>query len=137
LFASASLAPLAHAADGKAIYADHCEACHQPGGKGAAGLAPPLKSAILRQAASARPDYVPLVILNGISGHIESEGLTFQTVMPGLPHLADDDIAKVASYVYQGFNGVKAAKIEAKAVAALRATPKTAADLRSLRGGGS
>lgn len=124
----------AGAADGKAIYAEVCAVCHQPAGEGAPGLAPPLKSAVVAQAAKSVRDYVPLVVLNGLSGTIRSEGQTYTLVMPPQSHLSDADIAAVATYVYRTLGGAKGVTVTAKTVAALRATPRTAADLVALRG---
>jgi mono/diheme cytochrome c family protein len=126
---------VAAAADGKAIYAEVCQVCHQPGGKGAAGVAPPLASKIVKAAARKGRDYLPLVVLNGLNGTIESEGLVFQSVMPPQAQLSDADIAAVATYVYATLNGERAAKLDAKAVAALRDKAKSAADLLDLRKG--
>ncbi|MBT9289311.1 c-type cytochrome [Prosthecodimorpha staleyi] len=124
----------AWAVDGKSVYADVCQACHQEAGKGAAGVAPPLKSAVVKAAAAKSPDYVPLVVLNGLSGPIESEGLSFQTVMPPQGHLSDQEIAAVTSYVYQTLNGAKGVRVDAKALAVLRAgKAPTAAELRAMR----
>jgi mono/diheme cytochrome c family protein len=124
----------ARAADGKTVYAAVCQACHQEAGKGAAGVAPPLKSAIVKAAAAKSPEYVPLVVLNGLSGPIESEGLSFQTVMPPQGHLSDQEIAAVTQYVTQTLNGAKGAKVDAKAIAALRAgKAPSAANLRAMR----
>ncbi|TPQ49461.1 cytochrome C [Prosthecomicrobium hirschii] len=124
----------ARAADGKAVYAAVCQACHQDAGKGAAGVAPPLKSAVVKATTAKTRDYVPLVVLNGLSGPIESEGLSFQTVMPPQGHLSDEEIAAVTHYVTQTLNGAKGAKVDAKAVAALRAgKAPSAADLRAMR----
>lgn len=145
LAATLALGPLAMvslggsvaAADGKTVYAELCAACHQPKGEGAAGVAPPLKSAVVKAVAAKNRDYVPLVVLNGLSGRIETEGQVFDTVMPPQSQLTDREIAEVATYVYRTIVGVKGAKVDAATVAALRGTPKTAADLRAMRGGGS
>ncbi|MEJ1158328.1 c-type cytochrome [Prosthecomicrobium sp. N25] len=133
LVLAAMAAGPAAGADGKALYAEICQACHQEGGKGALGVAPPVASRLVKAAARQAKDYVPLVLLNGLNGAIEIEGQTFQSVMPAQAHLSDADLAAVATYVYGVLNGERGAKVDAKAVAALRATPKSAPELLDLR----
>ena len=121
------------AADGKAVYAEVCQACHQAGGKGAPGVAPPLVSSQIKSVAGRAPDYVPLVVLNGLSGAIEVAGISYHLVMPPQAALEDDEIAAVTNYVYGTLNGQRMARISPQQVAALRTTPKSAAALRALR----
>lgn len=132
---AAMIGGTALAADGKAIYADVCQACHQAGGKGAPGVAPPLVSSHIKSMASKAPNYVPLVALNGLSGAIEVAGISYHLVMPPQAALDDADIAAVANYIYGTLNGQRAVRFTAQQIAALRDTPKTAAQLRALRGG--
>ncbi len=52
-----------------------CSACHQPGGVGQPGLAPPLVDAPPWSAlGDSAPDYVVGVVLSGLTGTIEAGG---------------------------------------------------------------
>ena len=122
----------AQAADGEGLFNEYCSACHQKGGIGTPGLAPPLVSDILARAAANRPDYVPLVVLNGMSGRIEVAGQMFFSAMPAQPQLPDENIAAIASYVLGSLNG-GSVLIDAAKVAALRNPKVGHAELRNLR----
>jgi mono/diheme cytochrome c family protein len=95
------------AADGAKIFAGTCQACHQAGGVGTPGLAPPLVSPIIANAANKRKDYPVMVVMNGLSGPISlSGGGVIVSAMPPQQSLTDEDIAAVVTYVY-GLNHVK------------------------------
>lgn len=122
------------AADGAALYSEHCAACHQPQGQGAAGLAPPLVSGVLKRAGEGEArGYVALVILNGMSGPLQVEGQLFMSAMPGQSALADADVAALASYVLGTLNGLEVPPITPGDVASWRAAPTDHAALRALR----
>lgn len=127
-------ATTARAADGVAVYDRVCVACHQPGGVGVTGLAPPVAAKHLANAATKNPNYAVLVVLNGLSGHLPlADGQEMTGIMPPVgASLTDDEVADVVNYVYGTLNGAKSA-IDGKAVAALRAEKPTAKDLRTLR----
>jgi mono/diheme cytochrome c family protein len=119
-----SLAAAARA-DGKALFEQACGACHKKDGTGIPGLAPPLAHA--DWAGSAKPerrDYVPLVVLNGLSGKLTAGGKPYAGVMPPQKQRSDDDIAMIAAYVLGTLNPAPAgfAAPSAADVAALRAT---------------
>ena len=119
-------------ADGQALFDENCSPCHQKGGIGTPGLAPPLVSDALKNAAAKQPDYVPLVVLNGMSGKIEVAGQTFFSAMPAQPQLPDESIAAIAGYVLGALNGGNVS-IDAVKVAALRNPKVGHAKLRNLR----
>jgi nitrite reductase (NO-forming) len=43
------------------------------------------------------------VVLNGLSGPVRVNGSTFDSAMPPLGHLSDDDVANVLSYVFNSW----------------------------------
>lgn len=96
------------AADGASVYAENCVACHQAGGVGTPGLAPPLVSDTLKKAGSAQRDYVALVIIHGLSGPIKVKGQLYVSAMPPRGDFSDDDVAGLANYVTQELNGLPA-----------------------------
>jgi mono/diheme cytochrome c family protein len=125
-------------ADGEASFLAQCAACHQPGGIGTPGLAPPIASdEIVRIIGD--PDgraYVPLVVLNGLSGPIAVAGQRYVSSMPAQPDLTDEEIADIAGYVLVALNGARtdgAGPYTPAEVAALRATPVSHQDLQALR----
>ncbi|MGO9361340.1 MAG: c-type cytochrome [Xanthobacteraceae bacterium] len=122
----------AHAADGAKVFADTCQACHQPGGVGAPGLAPPLVSLVIKNAAARQKDYPAKVVIKGLSGPIAlTDGSTLTGAMPPQQALSDGDVAAVVNYVFH-LNHAPAA-VKAADVAAARAQPATNEDLKRLR----
>lgn len=100
--AGASFAAEVHAAEvaqgdvGKAGYDAYCQACHQANGEGMAGVFPPLnKSDYLL----ADPKRGIEAVLKGVSGEIEVNGKTYNSVMPHLNYLSDENIAAILTYV--------------------------------------
>ena len=84
---------------GAEVYTGVCASCHQPGGVGLAGQFPPLVDNPNVDDA----DYVEDVIRNGLSGPIEVNGETYDSVMPPQSSLSDADIAAVITYIQSGF----------------------------------
>jgi mono/diheme cytochrome c family protein/glucose/arabinose dehydrogenase len=80
---------------GKTVYNSLCIACHQAGGVGLDGLAPPLLDS---EWILGKPDIAARIILHGIGGPIDVGGTTWRLEMPPLPQLTDEDIASVLTY---------------------------------------
>jgi nitrite reductase (NO-forming) / hydroxylamine reductase len=97
-------------------YMTHCAACHQPNGKGLPGAFPPLagNERVLKD-----PERSIQVVLNGLSGPLEVGGVTYNGVMPPMPHMSDEDIAAALTYAY-GAWGNPGRRFSAKEVAAQR-----------------
>jgi mono/diheme cytochrome c family protein len=99
-------------ADGKALFARNCAACHQATGKGIPGAFPALAGNGFVQGEASQ---VAAVLLKGRGG------------MPDFsPTLSDADIAEVLSFVRSAW-GNQAAPLDAQEVAALRETLKVPA----------
>lgn len=99
-------------ADGKALFARNCAACHQATGKGIPGAFPALAGNGFVQGEAGQ---VAAVLLKGRGG------------MPDFsPTLSDGDIAEVLSFVRSAW-GNQAAPLDAQQVAALRETLKVQA----------
>lgn len=124
----------ARAADGGQIFQIECQPCHQEGGVGAPGLAPPLASPVLTAAASKNAAYAPLVVLNGLSGKIPlADGSTISNIMPPFSmRLNDQEIAAVVEYVYGTLNNQKF-PVDPADIARLRGERPMAKDLRAMR----
>jgi cytochrome c551 len=81
---------------GKQLYQLHCSNCHQQDGKGLARLYPPLaKSDYLLE----DPSRAACIIKNGMEGMIKVNGTTFESLMPGVNHLSNLEIAEILTYV--------------------------------------
>lgn len=87
------------ARDGAALFAQHCAACHQADGSGTVGLAPALKGAHWAALGGQR-DYLPTVLLKGLSGRIQVGGQVFVGSMPAFAAQLDDEaLALVATHL--------------------------------------
>jgi mono/diheme cytochrome c family protein len=106
-------------ADGQALFEGKCAACHKKDGMGVPGLAPPLAGAPWATADKAR-DYLPLVVLNGLSGKLVSAGKTYVSAMPPQKQLKDAEIADVANYVLATLNKGQGAALNEGDVTAKR-----------------
>lgn len=83
--------------DGQDVYLANCAACHQASGEGVAGSFPPLLNNPNIQDA----DYVRTVILEGKTGPIDVNGVTFDGAMPSIS-LDDAEIEAVIAYIQVG-----------------------------------
>lgn len=83
--------------DGGAVYTTHCMACHQASGAGVPGAFPPIAGHVGTLYA-ADPAYLVQLVIYGLQGEITVDGTTYVGMMPGLPHLADADIAALLNY---------------------------------------
>ncbi|MDQ5980995.1 MAG: aldose sugar dehydrogenase [Verrucomicrobiota bacterium] len=84
---------------GQQLYALHCLPCHGPTGQGAPGLIPPLTNTDWVK----NKNRLLQVVLNGLSGPIEVNGVAYQQEMPAFRQLSDDDLAALLTYVRASF----------------------------------
>jgi mono/diheme cytochrome c family protein len=82
-------------ARGEVVYTSVCATCHQADGKGVAGAFPPLAGSgeFFRD-----PARHAGIIVNGLQGEIQVQGVTYNGAMPAQGQLTDYDIAAVATY---------------------------------------
>jgi nitrite reductase (NO-forming) len=107
----------AQMARGKAVYMGTCSTCHQIDGKGLANVFPPLAGADYVMADKERSIRI---VLEGLSGPIEVNGQTFNSVMPPLANFTDHEIADVLTFVRNSF-GNKGDAVTDPEVARVRA----------------
>ncbi|HVY79822.1 MAG TPA: copper-containing nitrite reductase [Steroidobacteraceae bacterium] len=108
-------------AAGKALFTGTCSVCHQDTGSGIPNVFPPL----------AKSDYFATdkmkavhVALNGLSGPVTVKGQQFNSVMPPMSQLNDDEIANILTYVLNSW-GNSGGRVSASEVAAVRmSTPR-------------
>lgn len=139
LVAAALLAPAAVLADesaGQTLYQQRCAMCHGAQGEGVPGIYPRLKDRVAQIASSALgKEYLSQVVLFGIAGPIDVDGLPIDGVMPGFTDLSDANVAGILNYVSESFGTVAAAdaKITADVVAGARARQVNPSETRRAR----
>lgn len=106
---------------GKALYNGTCSVCHQGNGTGMAGVFPPLAksdylNADLTRAVSA--------VLHGLTGKLQVNGKDYDSVMPPMNQLNDDEVANILTYVLNSWDN-KGGQLKASDVKAVRAKPVT------------
>jgi len=81
---------------GGALFNGTCTACHQADGKGLPGVFPPLaKSDFL----AANPKRALWIVTHGLTGKVTVNGLDYNSVMPPMTQLNDDEIANIVTFV--------------------------------------
>ncbi|MEO6365250.1 MAG: copper-containing nitrite reductase [Luteimonas sp.] len=107
---------------GKALFAGTCSTCHQPNGEGMAGVFPPLaKSDYLK----ANPERIVDVMLHGLTGPVAVNGKDYNSVMPPMSQLTDDEVANIGTYVLNSW-GNPGGKISKAEVTERRKAPPVA-----------
>ena len=100
---------------GQALFAGTCSTCHQGNGQGLEGIFPPLaKSSWIAKDAK----ILPTAMLQGIQGKITVNGKDYNSVMPPMSQLTDDEIANIATYVLNSWGnpGGRVTKEEAATI---------------------
>ena len=102
---------------GKALFAGTCSTCHQPDGKGMEGVFPPLANS---DYIKADPKRLPQVILHGLVGPVKVNGKDYNSNMPPMSQLTDDEVANISTYVLNSWGnpGGRVTKAEAAAIRA-------------------
>lgn len=100
-------------ANGEKVYQANCVACHQSEGEGVEGVFPPLANSDYLMADKNR---AIKQIINGSSGEMVVNGITYNTVMPPQP-LNDEEVKDVMNYILNawGNNGGEVTLEEVKA----------------------
>ena len=111
---------------GGVLYNGTCSVCHQQNGEGLAGVFPPLANSDYLMADTRRAIEV---VLNGLTGPVTVNGSDFNSVMPPMSQLNDDEIANILTFVLNNW-GNEDGVVSSDDVAAVRAAterPKGAA----------
>ena len=90
-----ALAGAGGSADGKQLFTANCVACHQASGKGLPGVFPPLAKSDFLGDSKRTID----VVLHGLSGKVTVNGQDYNSVMPPMNQLNDDEVANILTYV--------------------------------------
>jgi nitrite reductase (NO-forming) / hydroxylamine reductase len=105
---------------GKAAYEIACAACHQADGKGMPGAFPPLAGSDYLRADRNR---AIKIVLQGLQGKVVVNGKPFDSIMPPMTQLSNQEIADILTYVF-GSWGNPGGAVSATQVAAVRVGPK-------------
>lgn len=105
---------------GKKVYETYCLNCHQPDGKGMPGMNPPLTKT--KQVLGNKTQLINIILL-GLDEETVVNGQTYFNPMPSQPHLKDQEIADVLTYVRNSF-GNKASIVTPAEVKVARAKIK-------------
>lgn len=105
---------------GKKVYENYCLSCHQPDGKGMPGMNPPLTKT--KQVLGNKTQLINIILI-GLDEEMLINGVTYLNPMPSQPHLKDQEIADVLTYVRNSF-GNKASIVTTAEVKAARAKIK-------------
>lgn len=81
---------------GQVLFAGTCSVCHQTAGAGLPGVFPPLAQSDLL---AATPKRAIDIVLHGLSGPVKVNGNDYNSVMPPMTQLNDDEIANILTYV--------------------------------------
>lgn len=106
--------------NGKKLFITHCSVCHMPNGLGVKGSFPPLSNT---EWTNGPAEVMIDIVLNGFSEEIEINGDKYVTPMAALPHIKDDELAAILTYVRSSF-GNDASAVSPEEVAAVRARGK-------------
>jgi nitrite reductase (NO-forming) len=103
---------------GKMLYNGTCSVCHQNNGEGMPGVFPPLAGAdyLLEDKTRAIE-----IVLNGMSGPVTVNGEEYNSVMPPMSQLNDDEVANILTFVLNSW-GNEGGVVTPEEVAHVRAT---------------
>ncbi|MGB8327142.1 MAG: copper-containing nitrite reductase [Steroidobacteraceae bacterium] len=102
---------------GEALFNGTCSVCHQPNGQGLPNVFPPLARSDFLVANKLRAAHIAL---NGLQGPVTVNGNTFNSVMPPMSQLNDDEIANILTYVLNSW-GNSSGRVTTEEVAKVRA----------------
>jgi nitrite reductase (NO-forming) len=103
---------------GEALFAGTCSTCHQADGKGLEGVFPPLAGSDWLLAAKQRAIGV---VVNGLNGPVKVNGKEYNSVMPPMSQLNDDEVANILTYTLNAW-GNDGGVVSAEEVAKVRVT---------------
>nr|WP_317205240.1 copper-containing nitrite reductase [Janthinobacterium sp.] len=102
---------------GKSLFNGTCSVCHQSNGAGLPGVFPPLaKSDFL----NADPKRAAGAVIHGLAGKVTVNGKEYDSVMPPMNQLNDDEVANILTYVLNSWDN-KGGQIKTEDVKAIRA----------------
>ena len=108
---------------GEAHFNGTCSVCHQANGQGLEGVFPPLAGSDLL---ANTPKRAVQIVLNGLSGEVVVNGKTFNSVMPAMSQLNDDELANILTYVTHSWGNHGYVFSTAEVAETRKSTPRAA-----------
>ena len=109
---------------GQQLFAGTCSVCHQANGQGLPNVFPPLaKSSLL----ASEPKRIVDIMLHGLSGKVTVNGTEYNSVMPPMTQLTDDEVANIATYVLNSWDNPGGQMHKEEVAKARAAAPAAAA----------
>jgi nitrite reductase (NO-forming) len=102
---------------GRVLYNGTCSVCHQQNGEGLEGVFPPLANSDYLMADARR---ATAIVLNGLTGPVTVNGSPYNSVMPPMSQLNDDEIANILTFALNNW-GNEGGVVRAGDVAEVRA----------------
>ncbi len=112
-------------AAGKELFNGTCATCHQPNGAGMAGVFPPLAKSDYFAADKTR---LASVILHGLQGPVTVNGKDYNSIMPPMNQLTDDEVAQLSTYVLNSWGNPGGHVTKDEAAAARKLKPANASE---------
>jgi len=111
---------------GKSLFAGTCSVCHQADGAGMPGVFPPLAKSDFLAADITR---AMRAVLHGLTGKVTVNGHEYDSVMPPMTQLNDDEVANILTYVLNSWGnpGGSVSKEDVKKERAIAPPAKVAA----------
>lgn len=95
----------AHFPAGESLFGAHCAVCHQAGGKGQDGLAPPLTEYPGKYSTVAQGRaQLTATVVHGMFGEIKVHDKSYNFKMPSFATMSDEELAQVLNYVVFDLN---------------------------------
>ena len=117
---------------GETIYNNRCVACHGLDAQGVPGAFPPLAGS---EWVTGDPSIPVRIVLHGLQGPVTVRGETYDSIMPPVVDLSEQDIADVLTYIRQSFGNdaeaVTLDQVKATRRANWRHPPWTIEELRA------
>jgi len=114
--ASSAVESVSRDVDGAHVYQSFCQACHQSGGEGVAGVFPPLAGS---EWVTGDKGVLIRILRHGMQGEVEVGGKTYRGSMPGWSMLSDDELAGVLTHERTNW-GNDATRVIPQEIAAVR-----------------
>lgn len=102
---------------GAQLFAGTCSVCHQANGAGLPGVFPPLAGSDYLNADHQR---AISIVLQGLNGKLTVNSQDYNSVMPAMNQLNDDEVANILTYVLNSWDN-KGGRVSAADVKAVRA----------------
>ncbi|HET6805855.1 MAG TPA: copper-containing nitrite reductase [Frateuria sp.] len=124
--AAGTLSQADQVAAGRQLFTGTCSVCHQANGEGLPGVFPPLaKSDLVAKLAKEDKDKLISIPLHGLTGKVTVNGKEYDSVMPPMTQLTDDEVANLLTYVLNSW-GNPGGQVTKDEVARVRAQPAAA-----------